>query len=332
MKRITLLSCVALLMMGAPRNTNAQEISFAVFHSSLAPFGEWVDVGGYGLCWRPAGVPMGWRPYTYGHWIWTDYGWTWVSDYPWGWAPFHYGRWALDSYYGWVWVPGYVWAPAWVQWRWGGGYCGWAPLPPGFHFRVDVVVGPDDRNFGVGIGGWSFIHAREMGSPRYRFLDRDAVPRVIGDTRNVTRFRFTQRGVYSVGLPKADVERFTRRRINTVEIIRSNRESRQRVVGNRINIYSPAPFEPRVRNEQEVIRRERTYQTPERFHPGQSNQVRPHREISQPRVEQNREAPRVERRRADSVTPRRDATQRGKQEARQRDRERKDNKGPGHRH
>jgi hypothetical protein len=27
-------------------------------------------------------------------------------------------------------VPGIEWAPAWVSWRVGGGYCGWAPLAP----------------------------------------------------------------------------------------------------------------------------------------------------------------------------------------------------------
>ena len=39
------------------------------------------------------------------------------------------GYWAWDGR-GWVWVPGTVWAPAWVSWRYGGGYVGWAPLPP----------------------------------------------------------------------------------------------------------------------------------------------------------------------------------------------------------
>ena len=73
------------------------------------------------------------RPYnTGGHWVWTDeYGWMWASEYAWGWAPFHYGRWVFDDYYGWMWVPGYEWSPAWVEWRTGGDYFGWAPLGPG---------------------------------------------------------------------------------------------------------------------------------------------------------------------------------------------------------
>jgi hypothetical protein len=31
---------------------------------------------------------------------------------------------------GWVWVPGDEWAPAWVEWRVGGGLVGWVPLGP----------------------------------------------------------------------------------------------------------------------------------------------------------------------------------------------------------
>ena len=40
----------------------------------------------------------------------------------------------------WVWVPGVEWAPAWVTWRVGGGYIGWAPLPP--HHVSVAVAGP----------------------------------------------------------------------------------------------------------------------------------------------------------------------------------------------
>ena len=38
---------------------------------------------------------------------------------------------------GWVWVPGYTWAPAWVSWRYGDGYAGWAPLPPDSFAGID---------------------------------------------------------------------------------------------------------------------------------------------------------------------------------------------------
>lgn len=104
--------------------------SAADFDAPLAAQGSWVEVGGYGHCWRPAGVALEWRPYCYGQWVWTDCGWYWASDEPWGWACYHYGWWAYDPTYAWVWVPGVEWGPAWVSWRVGGGYIGWAPLPP----------------------------------------------------------------------------------------------------------------------------------------------------------------------------------------------------------
>jgi len=94
-------------------------------------------VAGYGPCWRPRAVVVGWAPYRYGHWAYVGpWGWTWVEDEPWGFAPFHYGRWAFVSN-GWFWVPGPVvvrpvWAPALVGFVGGG---------PGFHFAAGVGVG-----------------------------------------------------------------------------------------------------------------------------------------------------------------------------------------------
>jgi hypothetical protein len=105
--------------------------STADFYQPLSASGQWVQIGGYGQCWHPA-VTLEWRPYCNGYWEWTDCGWYWVSDDPWAWACYHYGTWVADPTYGWVWVPGVEWAPAWVTWRTGGGYIGWAPCgPPG---------------------------------------------------------------------------------------------------------------------------------------------------------------------------------------------------------
>jgi len=110
----------------------------ADFYAPLSPHGAWVEVGSYGRCWRPAGVAVEWRPYCEGHWVWTDCGRYWASDEPWGWACYHYGYWVHDPVQAWIWVPAVEWGPAWVSWRVGGGYIGWAPLPPP---HVSVVVG-----------------------------------------------------------------------------------------------------------------------------------------------------------------------------------------------
>ncbi len=116
-------------------------VSFSFFHDSLSPYGRWVTVGSYGQCWAPVGVDSGWQPYTVGHWIYTDYGWTWVSSDPWGEATYRYGTWTFARPYGWVWVPGFVWAPAWVTWSFTDDYIGWAPIPPTFSLSVSGYVG-----------------------------------------------------------------------------------------------------------------------------------------------------------------------------------------------
>jgi hypothetical protein len=105
-----------------------------VFYERLSPYGYWESVAPYGRVWVPT-VGYGWRPYYFGRWVLTDWGWTFISDDPWGWAAYHYGRWNWGVGVGWYWIPGRVWAPAWVSWRYGAGYVGWCPLgPPGVVF------------------------------------------------------------------------------------------------------------------------------------------------------------------------------------------------------
>jgi hypothetical protein len=108
---------------------------YETFYDAMSPYGRWVYNPQYGNVWIPTSVSYGFSPYlTGGHWAYTDYGWTWVSDYEWGWAAFHYGRWFQDDVYGWMWVPGSEWAPAWVMWgSYNDNYC-WAPIAPGYGF------------------------------------------------------------------------------------------------------------------------------------------------------------------------------------------------------
>jgi hypothetical protein len=98
------------------------------FNATLAGYGQWTWVGGLGRVWRPW-VATSWRPYTYGRWVYTSYGWTWVAYEPWGYVPHHYGSWAYTSF-GWVWVPGYSYSCANVVWVRAGGYVGWYARPP----------------------------------------------------------------------------------------------------------------------------------------------------------------------------------------------------------
>lgn len=105
--------------------------TYEAFREPLSSDGDWFTAPELGYVWRPrVAANPDWRPYTRGQWVSTDRGWTWVSEEPFGWATYHYGRWTILRGVGWVWVPGIEWAPAWVSWRSGDEYVGWAPLPP----------------------------------------------------------------------------------------------------------------------------------------------------------------------------------------------------------
>ncbi len=100
------------------------------FYNTLGDYGYWQYLPEMGMqVWIPY-VEYGWRPYTYGHWTYSSYGWTWVAYEPWGWIPHHYGNWTYVDHYGWAWVPGYTWRPHCVQFAVCNGYIGWAPMAP----------------------------------------------------------------------------------------------------------------------------------------------------------------------------------------------------------
>ncbi len=140
----------------APAMAQARVSNSVDFRTALEPYGAWQTNKRWGAVWVPAHVTRDWRPYTVGHWVYSDdYGWYWVSDNAeadWGWVTYHYGRWATDADLGWVWIPGDEWAPAWVDWRQGDDYVGWAPLPPD-----ELIVAYDDDP-----AYWSFVRPRDL--------------------------------------------------------------------------------------------------------------------------------------------------------------------------
>jgi len=146
--------------------------AYQQFESQLAPYGTWENDPDYGEVWEPSATEVGYdfEPYaTGGHFMYSDYGWTWASDWGWGSVPFHYGRWAYRGGRGWCWIPGTTWGPGWVHWRWGGGYVGWAPMGP----RGHVVGAPRGVR-----SPWRFTVANQLGSARPHFLPSRAVASV----------------------------------------------------------------------------------------------------------------------------------------------------------
>ncbi len=231
-----------LLLTGTTQKVMAQDedISLQSFYDELSPYGTWIQDPQYGYVWRPDADQGDFRPYyTNGRWAMTEYGNTWVSNYDWGWAPFHYGRWVYNRYNQWVWIPDTTWGPAWVSWRSGGGYYGWAPMGPGMHINV---------NFNIPDLWWVFVPQRNIyydNFPRY-YSRRNVV--IINNTTIINNVYSRNRHSYYTG-PRADeIRRYTRQAVPVYAVDRVSRPSRSGISGNRLEVYTP-PRSARGNNE-----------------------------------------------------------------------------------
>lgn len=218
------------------------EITYQQFYNELEPYGRWISYPRYGYVWQPYFErPDNFTPYSSGgHWVYTEYGWTWVSDYEWGWAPFHYGRWLYDDYLGWVWIPGYDWAPAWVTWGSYGGNYGWAPLGPGISISAGMSWRPPRSNW------WTFVPCNRFGGSdwnRYIVRNNTTVINRVTIINNI----YTDRGrggsrpaPWMRGPRREEVERISRRPVQPLAINTVQRPSPTRVQNNSIAMYRPA--------------------------------------------------------------------------------------------
>jgi hypothetical protein len=186
------------------------------FYEPLSPHGEWVVVGSYGRCWRPTRVAVGWRPYCDGYWRRTDAGWYWVSDEPWGWATYHYGRWDWSVQFGWIWVPQTRWAPAWVSWRHGAGYVGWAPLPPSarISMRGDLEV----RETSFAPRAYVFVSEQRLLEPVRPTTVIANNTTIINQTVNITKVQVVNQTVINEGPRPEIIERRSGRKIEAVPV------------------------------------------------------------------------------------------------------------------
>jgi hypothetical protein len=228
MKKILFaLSMLAFAVSAIPQ-TRGADISIDFIYDNLSG-GNWIDVEGYGYCWQPdlAVSDPNWRPYSDGYWAYTDYGWTWISYEDFGWATYHYGRWANLADYGWVWFPGddLDWGPAWVSWRTGGDYIGWAPLPPrgpGVVYEGQPIGVNVDVAFDIGPEYYNFCDVRFIGEPVLRDRIFPPVQNVtyITNTVNVTNIYVQNNTVYNYGPDYAVVNRYSSRPIQRLAIER----------------------------------------------------------------------------------------------------------------
>jgi hypothetical protein len=220
------------------------DMRVSYFYNSLLPYGNWMWHARYGWCWYPYNVSVDWRPYSEGYWAYTDYGWTWVSNYPWGWACFHYGRWFYDDSYGWLWWPDTVWAPSWVVWRTGGDWIGWAPCPPEAAWSSEAGLMFPFGEFDVFFTSRSFCFVR-----RRFFLDRDLGHRIEMRARNVSlmeRTEMTRDNLRSVDnrivnrLPvHEELEKQLGHPIERLTIAQAESPSRSGMEGKKVMLFRP---------------------------------------------------------------------------------------------
>ena len=217
---------------------NQRDISY--FYDHLSPYGMWTQHSSYGHIWIPRTNRYQWRPYSYGRWVWSNFGWTWVSNYKWGWIPFHYGRWDWDSHMGWFWVPDRMWGPGWVAWRTGNMYIGWAPLPPSVQFIPGRGIF-SLRN-SINYRHWVFINGSY-------FTGRDVSRYVMPYERNLTLINRTvvntniilrNDRVMNHGLDVVHVEQLSKQKVRKYQIQDARRVGRSTVSGDRVVMYKPS--------------------------------------------------------------------------------------------
>jgi uncharacterized protein DUF6600 len=211
--------------------------SYDTFYTQLDRYGDWRETSDYGYVWQPRQAQSRtWRPYTDGHWVYTDVGWTWVSEEPFGWATYHYGRWTRLRNVGWVWVPGDEWAPAWVSWRKSNDYVGWAPLPPEARFdRGTGIHNWSDSYYDVGPDQYCFVETKQFGAPR---LENAVVPSernvtIVNQTTNVTNITYNNTTIVNQGPSYDEIRTQTQQPIERLRL--------EREVNININVGEPRP-------------------------------------------------------------------------------------------
>ena len=230
-------------------DNNAGAPTYQTFYDQLSPYGSWVNYPGYGYCWVPYQTDPNFSPYmTSGHWVYTDLGWTWVSDFAWGWGPFHYGRWFEDPYYGWMWLPGYDWAPAWVVWGDYDGYYGWACIGP--HEVLSPHYRPNPRH-------WHFVEHQFMGRPDVgqHVVHNEVVAHDINEINHhvniISHANTYNQSVFFSGPKASEVEKYTGAQVQRVQINNVRSPQQTKVNNNQVNIYRPS-----------IVRAEQQHATP----------------------------------------------------------------------
>jgi hypothetical protein len=282
------------------------DLNISFFYEALYPYGNWLDIDGE-WCWRPNAMAISpdWAPYCrHGHWVDSDWGWCWVSDYSWGWAPFHYGRWFRHRNHGWCWVPDCEWGPAWVAWRRGNDFCGWAPLPPrtryvadqGFYFGASRAG--LDFEFHLTLHDYFFVPTSHFCDPhpwihKVPSVRQEEVFRRTAFVRN--SYGFERDHIFNRGVPADEISRASNRPIKPITIVHDDLKPGQEIHrGNtredRLIIYRPS-ISPAAPRSPAVIRssfEKREDRIPQRKNGTERNLIRRRTDAAQQTIQNER--------------------------------------------
>ncbi len=265
LKALLFLLLVALLPLAAPRTAQARaDVSFDYFYDALLPYGEWIEVEGYGDCWHPTDVDADWVPYSDGYLAFTDAGWTWVGYEEFAGIVYHYGRWLKVKAVGWCWVPDYEWGPAWLSWRTNDDYIGWAPLPPRAYWQPEIGISTwVDTVCDTGPDFYNFCRVRDFGAPVLRLviINRTRNVTIIRNTVNITNITYNTYGdvpvIYNGGPSYAVISSRSERPIPVLKLVRHTHFEHEdfhggpgrfspnaRTVGNQLIVNAPIVAPP----------------------------------------------------------------------------------------
>jgi hypothetical protein len=230
----------------APTTGAVTNVDIGFFYDRLTPYGDWQQHARWGWVWCPRDVAVGWRPYTVGHWVYTDdYGWLWESDEDWGWACYHYGRWDWDNDLGWFWVPGSYWGPAWVAWRTSPGFIGWCPLPPAVLWQPGVGLAFNGVDLdGIPARRWIFVEVAFFDVPRVHdhllMVSRSVI--LVRETRPLVRFEAIDGRIVNRTFTDRQIELLTRRPVTHFRVRHVDNPAAMRVFRERdgeIALFTP---------------------------------------------------------------------------------------------
>ena len=134
------------------------------------------------------------------HLVYSDeYGWYWHSYEPFAWAVYHYGRWGYDPAMVGFGCPEHL-GSAWVEWRYGDRYVGWAPAGPtysgGYAYGAPVSYEPPVADL------WVFVDLRYVTSPS---IDQYYVQSPLNDAffsaTTVYRPDYRAGAIFNLGVP-----------------------------------------------------------------------------------------------------------------------------------